>query len=124
MKGWYGMLQGFKEFISKGNAIDLAVGVIIGAAFATIVSSLTTDIITPLIGMFGGQPDFSAITAGPLALGKFLNAVINFLITAAGLYLLIIVPMNAFKKKEETAPAQPPAQEVLLREIRDLLKAR
>ena len=119
------MLQGFKEFISKGNAIDLAVGVIIGAAFGAIVTSLTTDIITPVIGMFGGQPDFSAITAGPVALGKFINAVINFLITAAGLYLLIIVPMNAMKKKEEAAPPPPPpAQEVLLKEIRDLLKAK
>jgi large conductance mechanosensitive channel len=119
------MFKGFKEFVSRGNAIDLAVGVIIGAAFGGIVSSLTADIITPLIGMFGGKPDFSSLMAGPIALGKFINAIINFVITAAGLYFLIIVPMNAMKKEEAAGPPPPPpAQEVLLGEIRDLLKNR
>jgi large conductance mechanosensitive channel len=119
------MLKGFKEFISRGNAIDLATGVIIGAAFGAIVNSLTADIITPLIGALGGKPDFSSFVVGPVALGKFINAVINFLITAAGLYLLIIVPMNSMKKAEAAAaPPVPTPGEVLLQEIRDLLKAR
>jgi large conductance mechanosensitive channel len=127
------VLAGFKEFIFRGNVIDLAVGVIIGAAFGTIVTSMTEDVITPLIGMAGGQPDFSAITAGPIQLGKFINAVVAFLITAAALYVLIVAPMNKFKKMQEQRAAaaagpapepETPADIKLLEEIRDLLKAK
>lgn len=127
------MLAGFKEFIFRGNVIDLAVGVIIGAAFGTIVTSLTTDVITPLIGMAGGQPDFSAITAGPVQIGNFINAIVAFLITAIALYLLIVAPMNKYKQIQEQKAAAEAAPEAapetpedvkLLQEIRDLLKAK
>ena len=113
------MLKGFRDFIARGNVIDLAAGVIIGAAFGAIVDSLVKDIITPIIGLFGGQPDFSAIKIGGIAIGSFINAVISFLIKAAGLYLLIVVPFNRFAARMTAAA---PLQEVLLREIRDLLK--
>jgi large conductance mechanosensitive channel len=127
------MFDGFKKFILRGNALDLAVGVIIGGAFGTIVASLTGDVITPIIGAFGGQPDFSEITAGPVQLGNFLNAVVAFLITAFALYVLIVAPMNRYKDMEEKKkaaaagrPEEPKTPEdiILLTEIRDLLKAK
>lgn len=127
------MISGFKKFVLRGNAIDLAVGVIIGGAFGTIVTSLTGDVITPIIGAFGGQPDFSEITAGPVQLGNFLNAVVAFVITAFALYVIIVAPMNKYKEIEErrkAASAPPPEVPVtpedirLLTEIRDLLKAK
>jgi large conductance mechanosensitive channel len=93
------MLKGFKDFISRGNVIDLAVGVIIGAAFAGIVDSLSKDIITPIIGLVGGQPDFSAIKPYGIGIGNFLNAVISFLIKAAGLYFLIVLPFSRFANR-------------------------
>lgn len=118
------MFQGFKNFISRGNVIDLAVGVIIGAAFGGIVDSLTKDIITPIITMIGGQPDFSAIKPYGIGIGNFLNAVINFLIKAAALYYLIVVPFGRFANRLAAAAAPPTTQEVLLAEIRDLLRAK
>jgi large conductance mechanosensitive channel len=117
------MLKGFRDFIARGNVIDLAVGVIIGAAFGAIVDSLVKDMITPIIGLLGGQPDFSALKVGPIGIGNFINAVIAFLIKAAGLYFLIVLPFN--KVAARMAAAAPPSpQEVLLTEIRDLLKNR
>jgi large conductance mechanosensitive channel len=107
-------LSGFKNFISRGNVIDLAVGVIIGAAFGGIVDSLTKDIITPIIGLVGGQPDFSAIRPAGIGIGNFLNAVISFLIKAAGLYFLIVLPFGRFTSKLAPPPG---AQEVLLSKI-------
>ena len=115
------MLKGFRDFIARGNMIDLAVGVIIGAAFGAIVDSLTKDLITPIIGMLGGSPDFSAVKAGPVTVGNFLNAVISFLIKAAGLYFLIVVPFNRFASRMAAAPPPTPMSEVYLKEIRDLL---
>jgi len=115
------MLKGFQNFIARGNVLDLAVGVIIGAAFGAIVESLVRDLITPIIGMAGGSPDFSAIKLGPIAIGNFANAIISFLIKAAGLYFLIIVPFNRFAAKLAAAPAPPSASEGYLREIRDAL---
>lgn len=124
-KGFFGE---FKEFISRGNVMDMAVGIIIGGAFTAIVSSLVEDIISPVIGMICGGIDFSAmaITVGSaeLLIGKFIMAIINFLLVALVLFC-IIRAMNKFKKKEEEAPAEEPApdeQTVLLTEIRDLLK--
>jgi large conductance mechanosensitive channel len=114
------MLKGFREFIARGNMIDLAVGVIIGVAFSGIIDSLVKDIITPIIGMIGGQPDFSAIKIGSVGLGNFLNAVLSFLIKAAGLYFLIVLPFNRFGAKM-AAPKPPSNEEILLKEIRDLL---
>src|SRR3954452_7067540 len=117
----FGMLKGFKEFISRGNVIDLAVGVIIGAAFAGIVDSLSKDIITPIIGLVGGQPDFSAIKPYGIGIGNFVNAVISFLIKAAGLYFLIVLPFSRFASKM-VAAAPPTGQEVLLAKILGVLE--
>jgi large conductance mechanosensitive channel len=114
------MLKGFRNFIARGNVIDLAVGVIIGAAFGSVVDSMVKDFITPIIGLLGGQPDFSAIKLGPIAIGSFMNAVLAFLIKAAGLYFLIVLPFNKYAAKL-TVAAPPNPQEALLREIRDLL---
>ncbi len=132
-----GMIKEFKEFALKGNMVDMAVGIIIGGAFGTIVKSLVGDVIMPFIGYFSGGLDFSKLT---LSLGKgldgkdvvinyglFLNSVIAFLIVAFVLFMMI-KGMNkakaAMEKEaaEEEAAAEPPAQEVLLTEIRDLLK--
>jgi large conductance mechanosensitive channel len=112
------MLKGFRAFILRGSVVDLAVGVIIGAAFGGIVDSLVKDVITPALGLLGGTPDFSALKLGPVMIGNFINAVIAFLIKAAGLYFMVVLPFNRFMKKEAAVP--PPA-ETLLREIRDLL---
>ena len=114
------MLKGFRSFIARGNVVDLAVGVIIGAAFGAIVDSLVKDLIAPFIGLFFGQPDFSAVKLGPIAAGNFMNAVIAFLLKAAGLYFLIVVPFSRFTSKLAAASA-PNQQEVLLTQIRDLL---
>ena len=114
------MLKGFKNFIARGNVIDLAVGVIIGAAFGGIVDSLTKDIITPIIGLVGGQPDFSAIKPFGIGIGNFINAVISFLIKAAGLYFLIVLPFNRFAARLAPAPVITPSEQ-LLTDIRDIL---
>jgi large conductance mechanosensitive channel len=121
------MLKGFREFIARGNVLDLAVAVIIGVAFGAIVDSLVKDLIMPIIGLLGGAPDFSAWKIGPVNIGNFLNAIIAFLIKAAGLYFLIVVPFNRFAKKLAAAPpppAPPTQSEVYLKEIRDLLAKR
>jgi len=125
------MMKEFKEFISRGNVMDMAVGIIIGGAFTAIVSSLVADIITPIIGMLMGGIDFSAlaVTVGSATLtyGNFIQAVINFLLVAWVLFM-IVKAMNKMKRKEEEkpaepeAPAEPPEDIVLLREIRDSLK--
>ncbi len=90
---------------------DLAVGVIIGAAFGGIVDSMTKDVITPIIGAIGGQPDFSAIKAGPIGIGSFLNAVIAFLIKAGVVYFAIVLPFQAMMARfyPPPKPGDPPA---------------
>jgi large conductance mechanosensitive channel len=127
------MFQGFRTFISRGNAIELAVGVIIGAAFGRVINSIVSDLITPLIGRVFGEPDFSSIVllaetpdSGGIDLGQFLTAVVNLLIVAFALYVAIILPMNALRRKQEdpASPAEPPPELRLLTEIRDLLKER
>jgi large conductance mechanosensitive channel len=120
------MLKGFRDFVSRGNVVDLAVGVIIGAAFGAIVESLVKDLLTPLIGLLGGQPDFSTFKVGPLGIGNFINATIAFALKAAGLYFLIVLPFNRLSAKPAppAAPAPPSPEAVLLGEIRDLLKAK
>jgi large conductance mechanosensitive channel len=117
------MLRGFKEFIKKGNVVDLAAAVIIGAAFGGIADSMVKDVVTPTLTAIGGQPDFSAVRLGPLGVGNFLNAVISFLIKAAGLYFLIVVPFNRFTVKLAAAPPPTPS-EIYLKDIRDLLGKR
>lgn len=114
------MGQGFKDFLMRGNVVDLAVAVIIGGAFGQVVNSLVADVLTPLIGALGGAPDFSALKLGPVALGKFINAVVNFLVVAAAIYFLVVMPMREVGKrvKGEVAPPPEPPEEVrLLREI-------
>jgi large conductance mechanosensitive channel len=130
----------FREFALKGNVVDLAIGVVIGASFGSIVTSLVNDIITPPIGWLTGGIDFSKLAielpANPAAAadaepasinyGKFINACISFAIVAWVMFF-IIKGMNALKRKQEAAPATPPEapEDVkLLREIRDALKAR
>jgi large conductance mechanosensitive channel len=122
-------MAGFKEFLLRGNVVDLAVGVIIGAAFGGIVDSVTKDVITPIIGMIGGQPDFSAVKLGAIGIGSFLNAVISFVIKAFVVYFVIVKPFSAMMERLNPAPlpgapAPPPPTEVLLGEIRDLLRKR
>ena len=95
------MLNEFKEFAMKGNVVDLAVGVIIGGAFGSIVTSVVEDILTPIIGMIFGQPDFSNIKLGSIMIGNFINAVVNFLIVAVCLFAII----KAINKMKKPAPA-------------------
>jgi len=135
------MLKEFKEFAMRGNVVDMAVGIIIGAAFGKIVSSLVADVIMPPIGMLMGGVDFSnlffdlsmsdyatlaaaeAAGAPLIKYGVFINTVLDFAIVAFAIFLLI-KGINSMKKKEEAKPAEPPkpsAEEQLLTEIRDLL---
>jgi large conductance mechanosensitive channel len=134
------MWEEFKKFASRGNVVDLAVGVIIGAAFTAIVNSLVTDILMPPLGFILGRVDFSnfffalsaehyarledarAANIPVITYGQFINNVIRFLIEAFAVFLLVRGMNKLFKKHQEAAP--PPAQEVLLTEIRDLLKAK
>jgi large conductance mechanosensitive channel len=92
------MWQGFKQFLMRGNVIDLAVAVVIGAAFGAVVTALVKDLITPLIAAIGGKPDFSAlvftINGSKFMIGDFVNAVISFLLIAAAVYFFIVAPMN------------------------------
>ena len=121
-----GMMKEFKEFAMKGNVVDLAIGVIIGAAFSKIVSSLVDDVITPLLL----KPALEAtnmkdldklVWFGTVKVGLFLSAILNFIIVAFILFL-IVKGINRFKKKEEAAPAATPEDIILLREIRDSLR--
>ena len=119
------MLKEFRDFAMKGNIVDLAVAVVIGAAFGEVVKGLTSSIIMPLVGMVIGKDGMAGIsfsigdTAFPI--GIFLQAVINFILIAFVLFL-IIKTMNSLKKKEEAAPPATPEDIALLREIRDALK--
>jgi large conductance mechanosensitive channel len=115
------MLKGFRDFVARGNVIDLAVGVIIGAAFGAIVDSLVKDLLAPIIGMIVNTPDFSGVKIGSVMVGNFINALIAFLLKAAGLYFFIVIPFNRLAARLAGAPA-PNKQEMLLVEIRDLLK--
>lgn len=122
------MLKGFRDFILRGNVVDLAVAFIIGGAFSQVVQSLVKDILTPLIGVVGGKPDLSAWKVGPLALGSFVNSVVNFLVIAAALYFLVVAPLEAqkrrAKKADEALPSEPPEEVRLLREILETLRSR
>jgi len=132
-----GIMKEFKEFAVKGNVMDMAVGIIIGAAFGKIVSSFVADVIMPPIGVLVGGIDFSKlaftiqeatgdIPAVVISYGKFIQTAVDFTIIAFTIFM-IIKGINSLKRKEEEAPAEPPkpsAQETLLTEIRDLLKER
>ena len=139
------MLKEFRDFAMRGNVVDMAVGIIIGAAFGTIVKSLVADVVMPPIGLLLGNIDFAnlfvvlkegAKAAGPyeslaaaksagatvIAYGAFINTVISFVIVVFCIFV-VIKQMNKLKQKEEEKPADPPKEEVLLSEIRDILKA-
>ena len=126
-----GFLAEFRKFIARGNVMDLAVGVIIGGAFKGITDSLVSDILNPILGIFaGGNEALTGLSiavpgGGAVLLGSFLNAVLNFLIMAFVIFCLVKAMNRLYRKKEEapTAPPAPSKEEVLLTEIRDLLKA-
>jgi large conductance mechanosensitive channel len=128
------VLKGFKDFIMRGNVVDLAVAVVIGAAFGTIVTKLVADLITPLIAAIGGQPDFSrlkfTINKSTFLYGDFLNALISFVIIAAAIYFLVVLPLNKLAERRAarlaTGAEEPAAKAedvLLLEQIRDLLAA-
>lgn len=120
-------MKGFKDFIMRGNLVELAVAFIMGTAFAAVVESFT-KIIMDIIGLIGGNPDFSTVAIGGVNIGVFLTALVSFLIVAAVVYLLVVKPYNAAKnrmaKAEEAVDAEPSSEEKLLTEIRDLLASR
>jgi large conductance mechanosensitive channel len=122
------IVKEFREFAVKGNVVDLAVGVIIGAAFGKIVASAVSDIAMPLLGILIGGIDFSGLAVqigqAKILYGKFLQTMVDFIIVAWAIFIAVKV-INRLKRSEEAkpaAPAAPPKQEVLLEEIRDLLK--
>ena len=107
------MLSGFKKFILRGNVVDMAVGVVIGAAFAKVVDALTKDLLNQLIAAVVGKPDFSSIhftiNGTPFHVGDFINAVISFLLIAAAIYFFVVTPVNALvaRMRKDPAPADP-----------------
>lgn len=107
------MLRGFRAFVLRGNVIDLAVAVIIGAAFTSIITALTTNIINPLLGAIVGKPNFDYLIAhlhgGEIKYGTFITAVINFLLIAAVVYFLIVLPAQYLLRKFDPPAAAPPA---------------
>lgn len=124
-------MEEFKQFIARGNVMDMAVGVIIGGAFSAITTSLINDIVMPVLGIFTGSISFAALSVtvngAEIAYGNFIQAILNFLIMAFVVFCLIKA-INSFHRKKEEAPAEEPAppepsaEEKLLTEIRDLLK--
>jgi len=123
------MLKGFKDFLAQGNVMDLAVAVIIGAAFTQVVTALTDAVLMPLISALVGSPNFDefakvTINGNEIAFGVFLTALVNFLLVAAAVYFLIVVPMNkllTMRRHELENEDETPEDIALLREIRDAL---
>jgi large conductance mechanosensitive channel len=117
-----GLIHEFKTFATKGNVMDLAVGVVIGTAFGKIIGSLVNDVVMPLINPLMPEGGWRSLVVGNnIMLGNFLAAVVDFIIIAFTIFL-VVKGLNRFKKKEEIKPAEPSNQEKLLTEIRDLLK--
>lgn len=128
-----GLIQGFKEFIMRGNVVDLAVAVVIGAAFGTVITAFTEGIINPLIAAIFGKPNLDDVASFTInnahfSIGVILTALINFLFVAAAIYFVIVRPLNALNarraKGQEPEPEAVSEDVILLREIRDALKAR
>lgn len=120
------MLTDFKEFILKGNAISLAVGVLIGASFGKVVAAITDGIINPLLNLLGGDPNVK-LQLWIFDVGLVINAIIGLLITGAVLFFVFVKPMNKLQKKEQAAPTivpPPSKEEILLAEIRDAILAK
>jgi large conductance mechanosensitive channel len=106
------MAGGFKQFLLRGNVVDLAVGVVVGAAFGSVVTGFTKDLLTPLIAAVAGKPDFSAIqftvNGSKFPVGDFINAVISFLIIAAAVYYMVVLPVNALVSRARREPPADP----------------
>ena len=125
------MIREFREFLLRGNVVDLAVAVVIGAAFGVVVTSMVENLLTPLIAAVAGEPDFSRLTftinGSLFRYGEFLNAVFSFVTVGAAVFFVVVKPVNALmarlKADEEPEPDAVPADVKLLGEIRDLLKA-
>lgn len=121
------MLKGFKDFLMRGNVVDLAVAVVIGGAFGKVIEAFVT-VIMDLVGKLGGQPDFSGWAPGGVHIGTFITVLISFLIVAAAVYFMVVAPMNKLaeaRKAGEVVEEEAPSAEVaLLTEIRDSLRAR
>ena len=129
------MIKGFRDFIMRGNVVDLAVAVVIGAAFKAVVDALVADIITPVIAAIGGKPDFRqlyfTINDSRFFYGDLINQIISFVIVAAAIYFLIVLPLNALAERrarrlaegQVTEPEAKAEDVVLLEQIRDLLQA-
>jgi large conductance mechanosensitive channel len=136
------MIKEFREFLLRGNVVDLAVAVILGAAFGAVITSFVEDLLTPLLAAVGGEPDFAGLTftinRSAFRYGEFINAIISFLIIGAAVFLLVVKPVNALMARRKADLEPEPASEaatsreargsvpedvVLLGEIRDLLKA-
>jgi len=121
------MLKGFKDFLMRGNVVDLAVAVIIGAAFGTVVKAFV-DVIMSLIGKLGGHPNFNDIQPGGVPLGAFITALVAFIIVVAAIYFVVVMPLNRLAERRargvEPKTEAPSEEVVLLTEIRDSLQTR
>ena len=108
-------MKGFKQFLLRGNVVDLAVAVVIGAAFGAVIAAFVKDLLTPLIGALVGKPDFSAlsftINGSQFLYGDFINALLAFLLVAAAVYFFVVVPMNAYMARRREEPADPAKQQ-------------
>jgi large conductance mechanosensitive channel len=106
------MMKGFKQFLLRGNVVDMAVGIVIGAAFGAVVTGLVKDLLTPLIAAIMGKPDFSALTFSvngtPFPIGDFVNALLSFLIIAVAIYFFVVVPVNALVARARREPPADP----------------
>ncbi len=127
------MLKGFKEFVLRGNVLDLAIAVVIGAAFSNVITAMVKDLITPLIGAIAGEPNFNRLTfkigKGVVAYGRFLTNVVNFIIIAAAIFVMIktFEKLQSLRQRDAASEVDTPApsdETVLLTEIRDLLRER
>jgi large conductance mechanosensitive channel len=126
------MLREFRDFLLRGNIVELAVAFVIGAAFALVVKSLSDNLLMPIVAMIGGKPDFSSLTFtindAVFRYGAFITDLIGFILTAAAVFFFVVKPINTIvarrRRGEEAAPVEPSEEIALLREIRDALKAR
>jgi large conductance mechanosensitive channel len=126
------MIKGFKDFLMRGNVVDLAVAVVVGGAFGAVVTAFAKDFIGGIIGVIGGTPDFNgagiSANGSKIIIGSTINALINFVIVAAAVYFFVVVPVNHLmerRKRGQESDVQAPSEDiVLLQEIRDLLRQR
>ncbi|WP_129665644.1 large conductance mechanosensitive channel protein MscL [Phytoactinopolyspora endophytica] len=123
------MLKGFREFISRGNVVDLAVAVVIGGAFALVIDAVVTGLVNPLVAAIFGEPDLTRVATftinnAEFSIGLILDALFNFLMIAAAIYFFIVIPINKLRARRAQEEAEETAEEItLLREIRDELRA-